>query len=47
MLQLIFIIGTGSFIGGVARFLTSGFIQNHAVSAFPHGTFVVNILGCF
>lgn len=47
MLRLILIIGTGSFIGGVARFLSSRFIQNYAISAFPYGTFVVNILGCF
>ncbi len=46
MAKLIFIIGTGSFIGGVLRFLTSKFIQNHVISSFPFGTFVVNILGC-
>ena len=47
MFRLILIIGTGSFIGGVSRFLTSRFIQNHAASAFPFGTFIVNVLGCF
>ena len=47
MLRLILIIGTGSFIGGVSRFLASRFIQNYAVSAFPYGTFVVNVVGCF
>ncbi len=47
MFRLILIIGAGSFLGGVSRFLTSRFIQNHAVSTFPYGTFVVNILGCF
>jgi len=47
MLKLILIIGTGSFIGGVLRFLTSRFIQNSVISSFPYGTFVVNILGCF
>jgi fluoride exporter len=47
MLKLIFIIGTGSFIGGVSRYLTSRFIQNYAISAFPFGTFFVNMLGCF
>jgi CrcB protein len=46
MIRLILIIGTGSFIGGVSRFLTSRFIQNNIISAFPYGTFVVNILGC-
>jgi fluoride exporter len=47
MLKLILIIGTGSFIGGIARFLTSRYIQNTIISAFPFGTFFVNILGCF
>ena len=47
MIKLIFIIGTGSFIGGVSRFLASRFIQNTVLSAFPYGTFIVNLLGCF
>lgn len=47
MFRLVFIIGTGSFVGGVSRFLASRFIQNHAVLAFPIGTFVVNVLGSF
>lgn len=47
MIKLLFIIGTGSFLGGIARFLTSRFIQNTVVSAFPYGTFIVNVLGCF
>jgi CrcB protein len=46
MWQTLLIIGTGSFVGGVLRFLTSKFIQNTALSAFPYGTFVVNIAGC-
>ncbi len=47
MFRLIFIVGTGSFIGGVARFLMSRYIQNAVLSAFPFGTFIVNIIGCF
>jgi fluoride exporter len=47
MLKLLLIIGTGSFMGGIARFLTSRYIQNTIISAFPFGTFIVNILGCF
>ena len=47
MLKLILIIGTGSFIGGISRFLASRIIQNYAISAFPYGTFFVNMLGCF
>ena len=47
MLKIILIIGSGSFIGGVLRFLTARFVQNSLISSFPYGTFVVNILGCF
>lgn len=47
MIRLILIIGSGSCIGGIARFLLSRYIQNYALSSFPFGTFVVNILGCF
>ncbi len=46
MLKLILIIGTGSFIGGVSRFLASRYIQNTVISGFPFGTLFVNILGC-
>ena len=47
MLRLLLFIGTGSFLGGISRYLLSRVIQNHAFSAFPLGTFVVNMLGCF
>jgi len=47
MFRLILIIGSGSFIGGVSRFLTTRFVQNTIISIFPFGTFMVNILGCF
>lgn len=47
MAKVLFIIGAGSFLGGIARFLTSRFIQNSIISAFPFGTFIVNIFGCF
>ncbi|MFN8257425.1 MAG: fluoride efflux transporter CrcB [Bacteroidales bacterium] len=47
MLRLILIIGLGSFLGGILRFLASRIIQNSVLSAFPYGTFVVNIAGCF
>jgi CrcB protein len=46
MFKLILIIGTGSFIGGVSRFLASRYIQNTVISGFPYGTLFVNILGC-
>ena len=46
-MRLLLLIGSGSFIGGILRYLTSIFIQNKFPLAFPFGTFVVNIIGCF
>ena len=40
------IIGIGSFIGGILRFLVSGWIQSGAIT-FPLGTLGVNFLGSF
>jgi len=46
-MKLILAIGTGSFIGGVLRYLLSQLIQTKFLSTFPFGTLVVNIIGCF
>jgi len=46
-MKIIFAIGLGSFIGGVLRYLLSQFVQLKIVSAFPFGTFIVNVIGCF
>ena len=46
-MKLILAIGTGSFIGGILRYLLTQFIQTKSVSTFPYGTLSVNIIGCF
>ena len=46
-MKLIFVIGTGSFIGGVFRYLLSLLIQEKTTSPFPLHTLIVNIIGCF
>jgi len=46
-MKIILAIGTGSFIGGISRYLLSQFVQSRFLSAFPFGTLSVNILGCF
>ncbi|MCC6462912.1 MAG: fluoride efflux transporter CrcB [Saprospiraceae bacterium] len=45
-MKLILIIGAGSFIGGVARYLLGQWVQAKAATAFPYGTLAVNVLGC-
>ena len=47
MFRLILIVGAGGFLGTVSRFLATSLIQNHLLSTFPYGTFLVNIIGCF
>ena len=46
-MRILLLIGTGSFIGGVLRYSISQFVQTKFLSAFPFGTFAVNIIGCF
>ena len=46
MLKTLLFIGSGSFLGGIARYLTSRIVQNSIASSFPFGTMVVNLLGC-
>lgn len=46
-MKIILAIGTGSFIGGVFRYLLSQFIQTKFLSTFPFGTLTVNVIGCF
>lgn len=46
-MKLLFLIGAGSFIGGVLRYLTAHFVQSKFLLAFPFGTLAVNVVGCF
>lgn len=41
------LIGTGSLLGGISRYLLSGWIKHLWPSAFPWGTLTVNLIGCF
>ena len=45
-MKLIVIVGIGSFIGGIFRYLLSLFIQNKISPGFPYATLAVNLLGC-
>ena len=47
MFKTIFIVGTGGFIGSVARYLKQICVEKIFYSTFPLGTFVANMLGCF
>ena len=45
-MKILLLIGTGSFIGGVSRYLLSQWIQPKSLNAFPWGTLSVNLIGC-
>src|SRR5687767_9460508 len=45
-MRLILLVGIGSFIGGVCRYLLSMLVQSKSASAFPYGTLLVNLIGC-
>jgi len=46
-MKLILIVGMGSFIGGVFRYLLSLLVQSKTTSPFPLHTLIVNLIGCF
>ena len=43
----LFVVGVGGAIGAIARYLLGGWIQTASGSAFPWGTFSVNVSGSF
>lgn len=47
MIREFFIVSIGSFFGGGMRYLVSCLVGSLFASAFPFGTFVVNVVGCF
>ena len=46
-MKIVLLVGLGSFIGGISRYLITLFVQNKILSTFPYGTMAVNIIGCF
>jgi CrcB protein len=46
-LQDLLVVALGSAVGGCARYGVAGLVAKRWGSAFPWGTFVVNVTGCF
>lgn len=46
MLKYLLLIGSGGFLGSIARFWVQWFVTRHLQWTFPLGTFLVNIAGC-
>ena len=47
MIKSILMVGLGGGAGSMLRYLIQRWIQNYIVPAFPIGTFIINIAGCF
>lgn len=47
MLKSLLIVGAGSFVGGALRYCVSILMKAVCGQAFPWGTLLVNLLGCF
>ena len=45
-MKIVLLVGAGSFIGGISRYLLSLYIQNKSLTSFPFGTMGVNLVGC-
>lgn len=46
-MKSILFVGLGGFAGSILRYLISKAVSNSTITAFPIGTFIVNIIGCF
>jgi CrcB protein len=46
-MKVLFLVFFGGGIGSVCRYLVNRWIAGAVVSAFPYGTFLVNVTGCF
>jgi fluoride exporter len=46
-MKAVLFVGLGGGIGSILRYLISLFIARHVPIAFPLGTFLVNVSGCF
>ncbi|WP_222927637.1 fluoride efflux transporter CrcB [Biomaibacter acetigenes] len=47
MIYRIMVVGIGSFLGGILRYLISGWAAEVFGAGFPYGTLIVNVVGCF
>ena len=45
-MRTVWIVGIGGFVGSVLRYVVAYQLSKSTASAFPYGTFAVNIVGC-
>ncbi len=47
MLKMLFIVGSGGFLGSIVRYLSQVMIYKYFPTSFPYGTFSINVSGSF
>lgn len=47
MLKTLILVGFGGGVGSILRYLIGMYLYRHFPAAFPWGTWMVNVLGCF
>ena len=47
MFKALLLVGTGGFLGSVARYGVKLLTDKYIPSSFPYATFLVNVIGCF
>lgn len=45
-MKTLLLVGAGSMLGGILRYVISGMMQGKTPGAFPLGTLIVNLTGC-
>lgn len=46
-MERLLLAGSGGFVGAAARYWLGGLVHRHLGAAFPYGTLMVNLTGCF
>lgn len=47
MNRVVWLVGIGSFLGGISRYYSQQIVARFFPSPFPYATFAVNVSGCF
>jgi CrcB protein len=46
-MERVLLAGSGGFVGAAARYWLGGIVHRHLGAAFPYGTLLINVTGCF
>jgi len=46
-LSALMLVGLGGFLGAISRYVVGNVVANRWGTAWPYGTFIINVTGCF